>query len=295
MPAAACVIELTFLDGRKKLQGAGRDAAASTTASNRTATDAVLRCAPCPNRLRMAAGRMLMVSISECFSESYAEARPKFCSAAADAGGALRSWFNPKARGPNGEALYLDTARFGAGRRPQHAGADRRHAWRRGPLRLGRRRSPGWRPAAPAKLPKDTGASDRHAINPYGFAWTRRVTEDNVDLNRNFVDHDKAYPKNDGYLAIADADPAAGLERGRARPRPSACSPPTPRSTAPSACRAPSAAASTPIPTASSSAATRRPGATARSAPSPARNWRARVASASSTSTPASARSATAS
>ena len=44
-----------------------------------------------------------------------------------------------------------------------------------------------------------------HAINPYGFAWTRRVNEDNVDLNRNFVDHDKAYPKNDGYLAIADA------------------------------------------------------------------------------------------
>ena len=57
----------------------------------------------------------------------------------------------------------------------------------------------------PAKLPKDTGALLIHAINPYGFAWTRRVTEDNVDLNRNFVDHDKAYPKNDGYLAIADA------------------------------------------------------------------------------------------
>src|SRR5207302_11062422 len=35
--------------------------------------------------------------------------------------------------------------------------------------------------------------------------WTRRVNEDNVDLNRNFVDHDKAYPKNDGYLVIADA------------------------------------------------------------------------------------------
>jgi hypothetical protein len=31
------------------------------------------------------------------------------------------------------------------------------------------------------------------------------VTEDNVDLNRNFVDHDKGYPKNDGYLAIAKA------------------------------------------------------------------------------------------
>ena len=54
-----------------------------------------------------------MVSVSECFSESYAEARPKFCAAAAAAGGEIRSWLNPKARGPNGEALYLDTARFG--------------------------------------------------------------------------------------------------------------------------------------------------------------------------------------
>jgi Protein of unknown function (DUF2817) len=26
-----------------------------------------------------------------------------------------------------------------------------------------------------------------HALNPYGFAWSRRVNEDNVDLNRNFL------------------------------------------------------------------------------------------------------------
>ena len=28
-----------------------------------------------------------------------------------------------------------------------------------------------------------------HALNPYGFANLRRANEDNVDLNRNFVDH----------------------------------------------------------------------------------------------------------
>ena len=33
-----------------------------------------------------------------------------------------------------------------------------------------------------------------HAINPYGFAWLRRVTEDNVDLNRNFIDHSSKLP-----------------------------------------------------------------------------------------------------
>ena len=145
-----------------------------------------------------------MTSVPECFSESYADARPKFCAAAAQAGGALRSWLNPKARGPNGEALYLDTARFGPADASSmlvliagthgvegHCGSGAEIAW----LRTG----------GPARLPKDTGALVIHAINPYGFAWTRRVTEDNVDLNRNFVDHDKGYPANDGYLALAEA------------------------------------------------------------------------------------------
>lgn len=145
-----------------------------------------------------------MVSIPECFSESYAEARAKFCAAAAAAGGAIRSWLNPHAKGPDGELLYLDTARFGPADAANmlvlissthgvegHCGSGAQIAW----MRTG----------GPAKLPKDTGALLVHAINPYGFAWTRRVTEDNVDLNRNFVDHDKPYPKNEGYREIADA------------------------------------------------------------------------------------------
>src|SRR5262245_62090264 len=145
-----------------------------------------------------------MVSVSECFSESYAEARPKFCSAAAAAGGEIRSWLNPNGRGPGGEMLYLDTARFGPRDAPNmlvliagthgvegHCGSGAEIAW----LRSG----------GPERLPKDTAALLIHVINPHGFAWTRRVTEDNVDLNRNFVDHDKAYPANDGYQALAEA------------------------------------------------------------------------------------------
>ena len=54
-----------------------------------------------------------MVSIPACFSETYADARAKFCSAAATAGGALQSRLNPHVKGPSGELLYLDTARFG--------------------------------------------------------------------------------------------------------------------------------------------------------------------------------------
>lgn len=45
-----------------------------------------------------------------------------------------------------------------------------------------------------------------HAINPYGFANIQRETEDNIDLNRNFLDHSqKKYPRNDGYNVFAEA------------------------------------------------------------------------------------------
>ena len=157
-----------------------------------------------------------MFSVSQCFSETYAEARAKFCAAAADGGGALRSWLNPRALGPRGEKLYLDTARFGPADAANmlvliagthgvegHCGSGAMISW----LRSG----------GPTKLPKGTGALLIHALNPYGFAWTRRVTEDNVDLNRNFVDHDKGYPKNEGYLALADAVlPGAWTEESKA-------------------------------------------------------------------------------
>ena len=56
-----------------------------------------------------------------------------------------------------------------------------------------------------AKLPEGLAHLAIHAINPYGFAWLRRVTEDNVDLNRNFVDFSEALPVNPGYEDLATA------------------------------------------------------------------------------------------
>lgn len=53
---------------------------------------------------------------------------------------------------------------------------------------------------APA-LPADTALMLVHAVNPYGFSHLRRVNEDNVDLNRNFVDF--AGPlENEAYRAL---------------------------------------------------------------------------------------------
>ena len=53
------------------------------------------------------------------------------------------------------------------------------------------------------QLPKGTSLLMIHGINPHGFAWQRRVNESNIDLNRNFVDHDQL-PDNPAYREIAE-------------------------------------------------------------------------------------------
>lgn len=51
-----------------------------------------------------------------------------------------------------------------------------------------------------------------HAINPYGFAWDRRVTQEGCDLNRNFIDFTASLPRNEGYDALADSLVPSALE-----------------------------------------------------------------------------------
>lgn len=49
----------------------------------------------------------------------------------------------------------------------------------------------------------DLGILFIHGANPYGFKYYRKVTENNVDLNRNCViNQDKYNSKNDGYVKI---------------------------------------------------------------------------------------------
>jgi hypothetical protein len=52
------------------------------------------------------------------------------------------------------------------------------------------------------RIPKGVKLVVLHALNPFGFAWDRRVNEDNADINRNFVDHRKP-PANPAYDALA--------------------------------------------------------------------------------------------
>ena len=69
-------------------------------------------------------------------------------------------------------------------------------------------------------LPRDTGLILIHALNPYGFAWCRRVDAQNIDVNRNLLDHDTVAPDNPDYESLhrvlcpqewSDATRAAGV------------------------------------------------------------------------------------
>ena len=137
------------------------------------------------------------------FATSYGEARDKFLAAARVAGANLQRYANPT-NGPHGEMLSTDVARLG----PEDASKivvtiSSTHGVEG---YCGSGFQVDWLASVGSSgLPKDTAALFIHAINPYGFAWTRRVTEEGNDLNRNYVDHGKPYPVNEGYLEIADA------------------------------------------------------------------------------------------
>jgi hypothetical protein len=145
----------------------------------------------------------LETSLATRFSADYRSARQKFLAAAALAGGAVRSYPNPL-KGPEGEELAADAAWFGPADAAKvlvtvsathgvegFCGSGAQLDWLLGP--------------GTAPLPSGAAMLFVHAINPHGFAWLRRVTEEGCDLNRNFVDFAKPLPENPGYDELADA------------------------------------------------------------------------------------------
>ena len=137
------------------------------------------------------------------FSQSYAEARGKFRSAAEAAGLDVHSHNHPML-GRDGETLALDVVRDG----PADAQA----------LLLLSSACHGVEGfcgsgiqnllLADAELRRQAHQADvtllyLHGLNPYGFSWWRRTTQENVDLNRNFQDFSQPLPHNPGYDDIA--------------------------------------------------------------------------------------------
>ncbi|MFL6649752.1 MAG: DUF2817 domain-containing protein [Sulfurifustaceae bacterium] len=121
------------------------------------------------------------------FAADYAGARSRFLRLAQRVGARIESW-PIAARGPAGDALHIDSAYLGADQ-PRRllvvlsgthgvegfAGSAMQSHW------LDRFHR--------SRLPVDGGVLLIHAVNPYGFAWLRRTNENNVDLNRNALEH----------------------------------------------------------------------------------------------------------
>lgn len=142
------------------------------------------------------------MSVTEYFSSDYAEAREKFTGAARAAGAELERFINPE-KGPKGEDLSTDIAWLGP--RDADKVLVTMSATHGAEGFCGSGVQVGWfRSGRATRLPANTALLQIHAINPYGFAWLRRTNEDNVDLNRNFVDFDQPLPVNDGYVKYQD-------------------------------------------------------------------------------------------
>lgn len=145
----------------------------------------------------------MTTDVGSCFSQSYAEARERFRAACRAAGLEVVSYPNPRP-GPAGEALATDVARLGPAEARRvlivESGTHGVEGYAGSGIQVGLLTLAG----AP-RPPAGVALLLVHALNPWGFAWTRRTNEDNVDLNRSFVDHEAgAYPANPGYAALAE-------------------------------------------------------------------------------------------
>lgn len=143
-----------------------------------------------------------MISPQDAFSPSYARARVQFLEAAATAGMAIRSYQHPLP-GLEGETLAMDVALDG---RPDaerllivSSACHGAEGFCGSGVQVFAAHDAEWREHARAA---DVAVLYIHALNPHGFSFLRRVTHENVDLNRNFQDFSQPLPVNEAYAEL---------------------------------------------------------------------------------------------
>ncbi len=136
------------------------------------------------------------------FPADYAAARQSFLAAAGDAGATIESFPNPRS-GKNDDQLFTDLAMLGPADAENilvlMSGTHGVEGFAGSGVQVGLLRE-----GVADSLGPKTRLVMIHALNPYGFANLRRFNEDNVDLNRNFVDHCGPYPENYEYAQLAE-------------------------------------------------------------------------------------------
>jgi hypothetical protein len=143
-----------------------------------------------------------MTSLQPVFSSSYQEARQKFLQAAHSAHLTVQSHLHPLP-GRDGEVLAMDVAREGP--------ADASHllivtsachgveGYCGSGVQVHALQQESWHRSI-----RDSGVAVLyiHALNPFGFSHLRRVTHENVDINRNFHDFNQPLPANAAYQEL---------------------------------------------------------------------------------------------
>jgi hypothetical protein len=143
-----------------------------------------------------------VIGVGEAFAPRYAQARRKFLQGCASAGLAVRSHVHPL-KGRDDEELAMDVALDGAADAERllivssachgvegHCGSG---------VQVFALHDAEWREKARAQ---GVAVLYVHALNPHGFSHGRRVTHENVDLNRNFLDFSQPLPVNEAYASL---------------------------------------------------------------------------------------------
>lgn len=136
------------------------------------------------------------------FSKSYAQARDKFLNAALTAGLPVDSNVHPLP-GRDGETLAMDVVLDGTSDADAllviSSACHGVEGYCGSGVQIHALHNNAWREAAKAQ---GVAVLYIHALNPHGFSHVRRVTHENVDINRNFQDFSKPLPDNPAYREI---------------------------------------------------------------------------------------------
>ncbi|MFZ2648904.1 MAG: M14 family metallopeptidase [Burkholderiaceae bacterium] len=140
---------------------------------------------------------------AEHFAQSYVQARANFLQAAESAGLDVEAHAHPL-RGRDGEMLAMDVAFEGGRGAPSllilSSACHGVEGYCGSGVQTSLLHDAPWHAAL---LASGVAVLYIHALNPYGFSWWRRTTQENVDLNRNFHDFSKPLPKNPRYDELA--------------------------------------------------------------------------------------------
>jgi len=139
------------------------------------------------------------------FSQSYREARDRFLAAASSVKLEVEHHVHPTVRGAEGEELACDIALLGDPAAPALvyllSGTHGVEGFCGSGVQVALLLDPEF---VAAVTQGRVAVLFHHAVNPYGFSHLRRNNEDNVDINRNFLNFDQDLRSNAAYAEVHD-------------------------------------------------------------------------------------------